>query len=174
MLEPIGHKEGRVFSGASGKLLAGLLLLSGCLFASGCGTTLKPIEPVATRYIEFQCDPVINGKKSLAVDIIYITYVQELREVTALGPEKWFEAEDRKEWRFKESVVLNGGDQAVVELDPLILERTVLLVIYADYKSVLEPASRQVIVDFAGKDMEVISVQKSRLQPKNKSLRYVK
>ena len=140
----------------------------------GCGTTLKPIEPIGTRYIEFQCEPRINGGKNLAIDIIYITYVEELREVSRLGPKQWFETEKREQWKFKESVVLKGGDQAVVKLDPLILERTVLLVIYANYKSALDPANQQVVIDFAGKDTEIISVQKSRLQPKNPSLKYVK
>ena len=144
------------------------------LVAVGCGTTLRPVEPVGTRYIEFQCERKINGGKPLAIDIIYITYVQELREVTRLGPREWFEAEKRKEWKFKESVMLKGGDQAVVQLDPLILERTILLVIFANYKSVFDPAYQQVVVDFAGKETEIISVQKSRLQPKNVSLRYVK
>lgn len=144
------------------------------LVAVGCGTTLRPVEPVGTRYIEFQCEHKINGGKPLAIDIIYITYVQELREVTRLGPREWFEAEKRKEWKFKESVMLKGGDQAVVQLDPLILERTILLVIFANYKSVFDPAYQQVVVDFAGKETEIISVQKSRLQPKNASLRYVK
>ena len=149
-------------------------MLSAMLIAAGCGTTLQPIEPVETQYIEFKCEPKINGGKPLSIDIIYITYVQELREVSRLGPKQWFENQKRDEWKFKESVVLKGGDHAVVTLDPLILERTVLLVIFADYKSVLDPAYQQVVVDFAGKESEVILVQKSRLQAENRSLRYVK
>ena len=151
-----------------------LVLLCNTFLILGCGTTLQPIEPIETRYIEFRCDSIINGGKSLAIDIIYITYVQELREVTRLGPKEWFETENREQWKFKESVMLKGGDQAVVKLDPLILERTVLLVIFANYKSVFDPAYQQVVVDFAGKETEIIEVQKSRLQPKNVSLRYVK
>lgn len=140
----------------------------------GCGTTLQPIEPIETRYIEFDCDKTINGGKNLQIDVIYITYVQELREVTRLGPKQWFETENRNQWKFKESVILKGGDQAVVKLDPLILERTVLLVIFANYTSVFDPAYQQVVVDFAGKETEIIEVRKSRLQPENTDLRYVK
>lgn len=144
------------------------------LFLGGCGTTLRPIEPVETRYIEFRCDSVINGGKPLSIDIIYITYVQELREVSRIGPTDWFKTKKRDEWKFKEQVMLKGGDEAVVKLDPLILERTKLLVIYANYKNVLAPSAKQVVIDFAGKSSEIINVEKSRLQPNNKSLRYVK
>lgn len=151
-----------------------LLLVCVVFLSLGCGVTLRPIEPVETRYIEFQCDPIINDGKPLAIDIIYITYVQELREVTRLGPRQWFETENREQWKFKESITLKGGDRAVVKLDPVILDRTVLLVIFANYKSVFDPAYQQVVVDFAGNDTETIEVQKSRLQPVNKSLRYVK
>ena len=144
------------------------------VLSTGCGTTLHPIEPIETRYIEFRCDGVINASKPLPIDIIYITYVQELREVSRLGPRDWFETEQREQWKFKESVMLKGGDQAVVKLDPLVLERTVLLVIFANYRGVFDPAHQQVVVDFAGKETEIIDVKKSRLQPRNKSLRYVK
>ena len=153
--------------------IRGALLLF-ALFFTGCGTTLRPIEPVETRYIEFRCDSVINGGKPLAIDIIYITYVQELREVSSVGPTDWFKTKKRDEWKFKESLMLKGGDEAVVKLDPLILERTKLLVIYANYKNVLSPSAKQVVIDFAGKSSEIINVEKSRLQPRNKSLRYVK
>lgn len=164
----------RIFSSLLTAYFTELLVCAIALSAFGCATTLQPIEPIATRYLKFECDTVINGGKNLPIDVIYITYVDELREVTRLGPTEWFQADKRKQWKFKESVVLKGGDQAVVELDPLILDRTVLLVIFADYAGSLDPAARQVIVDFAGKEAETIEVQKSRLQPKNDSLRYVK
>jgi hypothetical protein len=153
--------------------IRGLLLVL-ALGVSACGTTLQPIEPVETQYIEFRCDSVINAGKPLAIDILYITYVQELREVARIGPTDWFKTQKREEWKFKEQVMLKGGDEAVVKLDPLILDRTVLLVIYANYQNVLAPSNKQVVIDFAGKTSEIISVEKSRLQPRNKSIRYVK
>jgi hypothetical protein len=164
----------KIFSSRSTACSISALIVGVALLGTGCGTTLRPIEPIDTQYIELRCDSVINAGKPLAIDIIYITYVQELREVTRIGPTDWFKAKTRDEWKFKESVMLKGGDEAVVKLDPLILERTVLLVIYANYKNVLSPANKQVIIDYAGQSSEVIDVEKSRLQPVNKSLRYVK
>lgn len=147
--------------------------LVSCLVA-GCGVKMHPIEPIFTEAIEFDCDPVINGGKPLPIDIIYITYVQELREVTRLGPIEWFKTEKRKQWKFKESVMLKGNDQAVVRLDPLVMERTVLLVIYANYTNAIDPANQQVVVDYASGREEIIKVKKTRLQANNESLRYVK
>ncbi len=161
----------------SSLLTACFIRLSICATAVSvisCGATIQPIEPIATGYIKFDCDSVINSGKNLRIDIIYITYVGELRELTRLGPVEWFQSDQRKQWKFKESVTLKGGDQAVVKLDPLILERTVLLVIFADFAGKNDPAGQQVIVDFAGKETETIEVQKSRLQPQNVSLRYIK
>jgi hypothetical protein len=163
-----------MFSSLSTACSIKLWVSAAALLTLGCGTTLQPIEPIETRYITFQCDGAINGGKNLPVDIIYITYVEELREVSRIGPKDWFTAKKRDQWKFKESVVLRGGDEAVVKLDPLILDRTVLLVIFADYSSVLDPAAEQVVIDFAGKESETIAVEKARLQPKNVSLRYVK
>jgi hypothetical protein len=168
------QKKMKMFSSLSTACFISLSVSLAAFFTLSCGTTLQPIEPVETRYITFQCDSVINGGKNLSVDIIYITYVQELQEVTRLGPGEWFRAEKREQWKFKESVVLKGGDEAVVKLDPLILERTVLLVIFADYSGGRNPGDQQVVIDFAGKESEIIEVQKSRLQPRNVSLRYVK
>ena len=146
----------------------------GLLSVLGCGTTLRPIEPVETQKVQFICDPVINSGKNLEIDIIYITYVQELREVMRLGPKQWFETEKRAQWKFKESVTLQGGDNAVVTLDPVVLKRTVLLVVFANYSGVLDPANQQVVIDYAGQESELIRVEKSRILPQNESLRYVK
>lgn len=148
-----------------------LFLVLGCI---GCGASMNPIEPLKTRHIEFQCEEMINNRQNLSIDVIYITYVHELREVTRLGPKEWFDGQHRADWKFKESIVVQGGDNLTLKLDPIVLKRTVLLVIYADYQNVLQPADLQVIVDFAGKKREIIEVKNTGLQAKNKSLRYVK
>lgn len=144
------------------------------LGVAGCGASMHPIEPVKTKYIEFKCEQGVNAGKALRIDVIYVTYVQELREVSRLGPKEWFKTEKREQWKFKESIVLNGGENLTVKLDPLVLKRTVLLVVFADFANELDPANQQVIVDFAGREKEVIWVERTRLQPKNEALRYVK
>ena len=144
------------------------------LGSAGCGGAIPPFEPVQTRAIGFQADSVINNDQALEIDIIYITYVGELREVTRLGPTAWFKAEKRSQWKFKESFIIKGGQKAMVELDPLILKRTVLLVVYANYANTPDPTDKQVIVDYAGQNKEIIFVKQSNLEPKRRSLRYVK
>lgn len=144
------------------------------LLCIGCGGAIRPFEPVKTQAIGFQADGVINNDEALEIDIIYITYVQELREVTQVGPSSWFNAQKRAQWKFKESFTIKGGQNIMVKLDPLILKRTVLLVIYANYKNTSDPSHKQTIIDFAGKNREIIYVKQSHLEPKRQSLRYVK
>lgn len=144
------------------------------LVISGCGATLSPFKPIETRHIELRADNIINNGQDLEVDVIYITYVQELREVSRIGPELWFEKERRDQWKFKESVVMKGGDRVLVKLDPLILKRTVLLVVFANFVNEMDPGKQQVIVDYAGKERELIRVKKSSLFAENKSLQYIK
>ena len=149
-------------------------IIAGALSLLSCGAAIRPMEPLTTAFLELQVDDHINNGQSLTIDVIYITYVQELREVTRLGPDEWFRGGHRSQWKFKESVKVNGGEQQIVALDPLVLDRTVMLVIYANYENILNPAAKQVIIDFAGLEREVIEVQSTGLHPKNKSLQYVK
>lgn len=160
--------------GLSRRLLG--ILCSAC-FASACAgsqESLRPLEPLTTKVVEFRAEPQINNGQPLSVDVIYITYAQELREVTRIGPNGWFTASKRGSWKLKESVLVEGRQTVEVTLDPSILERTVMLVIYADYKNTNEPADKQVIVDFAGRKKEVVKVTPKALEPGNPSLRYVK
>lgn len=152
------------------------VLCTACLASACAGSqeSLRPLEPLTTKVVEFRADPQINNGQPLSVDVIYITYAQELREVTRLGPNGWFAASKRGSWKLKESVLVEGGRTVEVTLDPLILERAVMLVIYADFKNTSDPADKQVIVDFAGRKKEVVEVTQKALEPANPSLRYVK
>ncbi len=165
----------RLRSPSSAVRLAALCCLAASALACGAGSqNLRPLLPLPTRVVEFQAAPGLNNGNPLSVDIIYITYAQQLREVTRLGPKGWFQAPKRGSWKLKESVLVEAGKNVVVKLDPLILERTVMLVIYADYKNSMNPADTQVIVDFAGKKKEIVKVTEKALEPVNPSLRYVK
>lgn len=149
-----------------------VLLLIG-IVNIGCAT-MQPIPGVATSTLKFRTEGEINGGKKLPIDIVYITYVQELREVTRYGPELWFEGNKRDEWKQKESISIEGGQTKVVELNPRIMNRTVLLVIIADYENQNDPREQQVIVDYAGKENEVIMVRHDSIIAENKSLQYIK
>ncbi|MBN2717192.1 MAG: hypothetical protein JXX14_15170 [Deltaproteobacteria bacterium] len=135
---------------------------------------MKPIPALKTASLKFRTEKNINSGKKLPIDIIYITYVQELREVTRYGPELWFEGNKREEWKQKESISIEGGQTKVVELNPRIMERTVLLVIIADYEGQKDPRAQQIIVDYAGKETEIILVREASISAENKSLQYVK
>jgi hypothetical protein len=145
-----------------------------CIAALACGCAgVKPITPVDTNKIVLTAAQEINNGKALPVDVVYITYVQELRQVVRYGPEEWFEGKKRELWNQKESISIQGGKTVVVPLDPRILERTVLLVIIADFENTVDPAKQQVIIDYAGQQEETILVKESSLMPENKSLRYI-
>jgi predicted component of type VI protein secretion system len=139
----------------------------------GCAT-MQPIPSLKTASLEFRTEKSINNGKKLPIDIIYISYVQELREVTRFGPELWFEGNKREEWKQKESISIEGGQTKIVELNPRIMERTVLIVVMADYEGQKDPRAQQVIIDYAGRNSELILVREDSIMAENKSLQYVK
>lgn len=141
-------------------------------FAFGCAS-MTPITPVPTQKVVFTAAKEINNGKALPIDVVYITYVQELRQVVRYGAEQWFEGKQREQWNQKESVSIQGGSTVTVELDPRILERTVLLVIIADFENTKDPSKQQAIIDYAGQQNETILVKESSLMPENKSLRFI-
>ena len=150
-----------------------VIFVSISLMAIGCAT-MQPIPSLKTASLKFRTERTINNGKKLPIDIIYITYVQELREVTRYGPELWFEGNKREEWKQKESISIEGGQTKIVELNPRIMERTVLIVILADYEGQKDPRAQQIIVDYAGKDSELILVREDSIMAENKSLQYVR
>lgn len=150
------------------------LLLIVAAWLLGACATIKPIDPVKTVSLQFKAEKEINSDKKLPIDIVYITYVQELRELNRYSPEIWFEGNKRSEWKQKESLSISGGEKQTIELNPRILERTVLLVVIADYQNQNDASKQQIVVDYAGKEHEVILVRDSFIEPTNKSLQYIK
>lgn len=150
-----------------------IILIFVGMMGSGCAT-MQPIPSVKTASLKFLTEKEINNGKKLPIDIIYITYVEELREVTRYGPDLWFETDKRNEWKLKESISIEGGQTKIVELNPRIMERTVLLVIMANYEGQKDPRAQQIIVDYAGKENELILVRHDSIVADNKSLQYVK
>ena len=144
-----------------------------CLFlaATGCASHYTLPGHVQTRTIEFRADKKINSDQLLPIDIIYITYLHRLREVTSIGPENWFDSAARQEWAHKESIGVNGGKTVTVELDERLLKETTVLVVFAGFKDVIDPAPQQVIIDQHGKQDEVIRVHARSLEPLNPALK---
>jgi hypothetical protein len=139
---------------------------------AGCAAN-RPFEPIATRQIEFRCDQEINGGLILPVDVIYISYVDELREVARYGPDEWFASERRGFFKQKTSLSLKGAQTLLLDLDRDLLTRTRLIVVYVDYAGISDPAAQQVVIDYAGLEKEVIFVKEDRLIPENKQLTYI-
>jgi hypothetical protein len=139
----------------------------------GCAT-FKPLDLIPTREIEFRAATQINGGNLLPIDVIYIAYYEELREVTRYGPDQWFDSPRRQGWAAKETLSLQGGDVITIELDRKLLARAKMVVVFADFESVTDPAAQQVVIDYAGQKRETVLVEESRLAPSNEALKYMK
>lgn len=139
------------------------------LAASGCGGV--SIEPVETRTIIFKADSEINYQQLLPIDIIYVTYLHELRDLTSLGPNRWFNSDKRQNWAAKKSVSIVGGQRLVVELNSRLASRSPFIVVFATFKGVSDPAPQQVVLDSQAKQVEYISVHSHSLEAENVYLR---
>lgn len=113
------------------------IMLAGMLF-SGCATG---------RSITFTCDPQINQGQLLPVDIIYVARYQTPREVIAIGPDQWFNSEERMQWETRQTLDLKGAETKTIQLNQRWLKDAKLLIIFADFKDVKNPQSQQVIID---------------------------
>lgn len=146
--------------------LAVILLL---LALAGCGGA--PFQPVKTQTLVFKPDKQINDGQLLPVDIIYVSYLHQLRELSSIGPSQWFNSSKRAAWLPKQSVGVVGGKQVKVKLDPVLTARCPFVVIFASFKGVANDARQQVIIDYQGYAEETILVHAHTLQPTNQDLK---
>ena len=142
------------------------------LSLSGCAT-LKSLDLVPTKEIEFRADAEINDGNVLPVDVIYVAYFEELREITQYGPDEWFDSPRREQWTARETLSIEGGDVIEVTLDEKLLARAKIIVVYADFTNVTDPSAQQVVIDYAGQTRETVRVEESRRVPTNAALRYM-
>jgi len=98
-----------------------LLILVG---AAGCASDPFALSPVPTRVIEFRADKQINHGQLLPVDIIYVSYLHQLRQLTSLGPDQWFNSALRARWLDKQSLGLRGGERRRVQLQAELAARS--------------------------------------------------
>ena len=148
--------------------IVSLLLLA--LLAAGCGGGVV-IQPVRTQTLYFQADPKINYGQILPVDIIYVSFLHELRDITAIGPKAWFDSDTRQNWPGRQSLGIVGGQNLKVDLNPTLVSRSPFVVIFATFKGVSDPAPQQVVLDSQAGDTEVIQVHAHSLEPLNPALR---
>jgi len=148
--------------------IASLLLLA--LLAAGCGGGVT-IQPVRTQTLYFQADPKINYGQILPVDIIYVSFLHELRDITAIGPNDWFDSPKRQNWPGRQSLGIVGGQKLKVDLNPTLVSRSPFIVIFATFKGVTDPAPQQVVLDSQAGEVEIIQVRPHALEPLNPALR---
>lgn len=151
------------------KAFTASLLLLAALFTASCGGL--SIQPVATRTLMFEADKHINYDQLLPVDIIYVSYLHDLKNLVAIGPKQWFNSPQRKNWPAKQSIGILGGQNKTIDLNPLLAGRSPFILIFCTFKGVSDPAAQQVVLDSRATDIEIIKVRAHSLEPLNKLLR---
>lgn len=92
----------------------------------------------------------------LPVDVIYITGNDNLKEVTQIGPDAWFDSKEREDWTFKQTLMLKGGQEIILKLSKP--PETQFIVIFASFYEVMDPKVQQVILTPNAAEEEVIWV----------------
>jgi hypothetical protein len=135
-------------------VLPALLLLSSC----GLFSRSKPYIPPRnkTDSVVFKCDRYINKGMALPVDVIYVTGDDNLKQVTAIGPDAWFDSKEREDWAFKQTLMLKGGDEIILDLSKP--PETRFIVIFASFYQVKDQKVQQVIFTPDAGKQEVIWV----------------
>ncbi len=146
------------------------LFLLALLAPVGCGGQVV-IQPVRTQTLYFQADPEINYGQILPVDIIYVSFLHELRDIVAIGPKAWFDSDKRQNWPGRQSLGIRGGQKIKVDLNPTLVSRSPFIVIFATFKGVSDPAPQQVVLDNQAGEVEIIQVRPHALEPLNPALR---
>jgi hypothetical protein len=104
----------------------------------------------------FKCDSYINEKMGLPVDVIYITTDVDLKEVTKIGPNAWFDSQKREQWPFKQTLMLRSGEEILLKLSKP--PETKFIVIFASFYQVKDQQVQQVILDPNSAEQEVVWV----------------
>lgn len=112
-----------------------------------CGLFRSAPKPprVNTQVIRFKCDSNINQGMLLPVEVIYVTADNNLKEVTAIGPDAWFDSKERESWAHRQTLSLRSGREV-----RLWLERppeTKYIVIFASFFQINDQEAQQVIIE---------------------------
>ena len=137
-------------------LLFAATLLNSCVFSRI--HEREDIGKVKTKNITFKCDQHINQGMLLPVDVIYVTRYHMPREITSIGPDKWFNSYERDNLVERQSLSLKGGETRELKLNKLWLKNTKFLLVFTDFKDVNGPYSQQLIIDQTTRKKEKILV----------------
>jgi len=127
------------------------VVLIALLLATSCKDTFlfppKPYVPPfnETETILFISDNEINEGMGLPVEVIYVTGSDDLKQVTDIGPDVWFESKEREGWPFKQTLMLKGGEEILFKLNKP--SETKYIVVFATFFRVKDQEAQQVILD---------------------------
>ncbi len=139
------------------------LLLSGLLLpACGLFSPDFPEPPRnGTRTIRFKCDGRINSGMLLPVEIIYLGPDDDVKALTGIGPDAWFDSEKRNKWPHKKTLMFRNGQDRRIRLDKPPETETV--VVFASLYGVRTPEAQQVVLGPEADKEEIIWVGSAAL-----------
>lgn len=126
-----------------------ITVLSALALLPSCSCFLFPPKPYIpplneTTSILFRCDSYINEGMALPLDVIYITAEGDLKEVTKIGPDAWFDSQERERRPFKQTLMLRSGEEVLLKLAKP--PETKFIVIFASFYQVENQQDQQVIL----------------------------
>jgi hypothetical protein len=138
-----------------------ITVLFALLLLPSCSCFLFPPKPYApplneTTSILLRCDNDINEGMGLPLDVIYITSDGDLKAVIKIGPDTWFDSEEREHWPFKQTLMLRSGEEVLLKLSKP--PETKFIVIFASFYRVKEQQDQQVIIAQDAAEQEVVWV----------------
>lgn len=135
-----------------------------CLVLAACGLFSSDIPPPPrnkTQEILFLCDQRINSGMQLPVELIYIRADEDPKQVVDIGPDAWFDSEEREKWPYKETFMLQGGHEYRLRLEKP--PETTAVVIFFSFYQVEERDHQQVILETDAAEKAVIWVGADRV-----------
>jgi hypothetical protein len=135
------------------------LLVSGMIAVATTGAGCAKAPLLKTHTVIFRCDSAFNGGLRLPVDLVYVPEGENVKSITSVAPDSWFDSEVREQWQFKQSLSLVESDErrdVTVRLDKP--SRTIALVVYVDYKDHHTTKGQVVVFDASAKETENVFV----------------
>jgi hypothetical protein len=121
------------------------MLVLGFLFSCSLILPKSPQPPRNnTKTILFKCDSYINHGMLLPVDVIYVTADDNLKEVTKIGPNVWFDSKERESWPHKQTLSLRSGIEVRLKLNKP--PDTKYVVIFAPFFKGEDQEAQQIIL----------------------------
>lgn len=97
----------------------------------------------------------------MPVEVIYIMADGNIKEVTKIGPDVWFDSKERESWPYKQTLMLRSGEEILLKLDRP--EEIKFIVIFASFYLVKDQNVQQVILGPDAAEQEVVWVSAKAL-----------